>query len=95
MGEAGPSGVDTIPPNLLHQLMQMLLAAMTTMACPSYGGLIASRIMLIGLGNSGGDLIMFGSLYLTRRVMRKRKRRSRNLAMKKSIRIVLSRMMNM
>jgi hypothetical protein len=78
----------------------MLLETMTTMACPSYGALIASRIMLIGLGNSGGGLIMFGSLYLTRRrVMKRRRRRRRrrrkNLVTKKSIRIVLSRMMNM
>jgi U3 small nucleolar ribonucleoprotein component len=84
----------------------MLLETMMTMACPSYGALIASWIMLIGLGNSSGGLIMFGGLYLMRRrVMKRRRRRRRrrrkrrkrrkNLVTKKSIWIVLSRMMNM
>ena len=88
-------GLTMIPPNLLHQLMPMLLETMMTMACPSYGALITLWIMLIELGNSSGGLIMFGSLYLMRRRVVKRKRRSKNLATKKTVRIVLSRMMNM
>jgi hypothetical protein len=55
--------------------MPMLLEIMTTMVCPSYGTLIASWIMMIGLSDSSGGLIMFGSLYLTRRRVRRRRRR--------------------
>src|SRR5271168_4295046 len=80
--------------------MPMLLKTMTSTACPSYDTLIALWIMLIGLGDSSGGLIMFGSLYLTRRVMKRRTRRRvmkrrNNLAMKKTIWVVWSRIMNM
>ena len=93
MGEAGPSGVDHDTASLTHA---NAAENHETMACPNYGALIASQIMLIGLGNSGGGLIMFGSLYLTkRRVMKRGKRGSKHLAMKKSIQIVLSRTMKM
>jgi len=65
-----------------------------TMACPHYGTLIALLIMLIRLGNSSGGLIMFSRLYLMRRrVMKRGKSESKNLAMKRSIRLVLSRTM--
>ena len=83
----------------------MLLEPMTTMACPSYGTLITSWIMLIRLGNSGGGLIMFGSLYLMRRrvrkgtvrrgAMKRRNKRRNNLVMKKTIQIVWSWITNM
>ena len=95
-------GLTTIPPN---QHLPMLLEPMTTMACPSYGALIASWIMLVELGDSGGGLIMFGSLYLMRRrvregrarrgVMKTRNKRRNSLVMKKTIWIVWSWMMNM
>ena len=81
-----------IPPN---QCLPMLLEPMMTMACPSYSALIASWIMLIRLGDSSGGLIMFSSLYLTRRrvrkgrvrkgAMKRRNKRRNNLAMKKTI----------
>ena len=86
-------GLTTIPLNLLHQLTPIPLKTMMITAYPSYSALIASRIMLIRLGNSGGGLIMFDSSYLMRR--RVIRRRRKNLAMKRNIRMVWSRMMNM